>query len=100
MGPIGVIRSIATILEFEGRGGEWGGGPTSMEPSSKDERVINLNGGVFRFSASEFPAFDRITIFNRQNRVREGDAHIVPFPDDIRREAELLLSHAISTAQN
>ena len=100
MGPIGVMRSIATILEFEGRGGEWGGGATSMKPSTKDERVISLNGGIYRFKASEFPAFDQITTFNKKNRVKDGDSQITPFPEDMLREAELLLSYAISTAQN
>lgn len=89
--------ALATILTFEGRPGDPAKG--SMKPGSPEERVLGVNGRLYRFSATDYPALDALNAFYDRNKAGLQNGVPVPIPDEIKAQILQLADYALAIKQ-
>ena len=94
-----VMRAIATVMEFEGRPGDWSGSNPSMKAETREQRVIFVNGGIYRFDTAEFPVLDSLLKFNRASPVR-NNGQTVPLSEGLLSSIMELGDYAIVVASS
>ena len=94
-------RSVATILDFQGRGGTaTGDARFSMKPISPTEQVVAVNGKVYRFEDAEFPAWGLLVGYYGFNQPGSPPVNTAnPLPDALRAEILNLAEYASAIAR-